>query len=195
MTWTPVYATSAQLRSYMRVAAVTGDAADILEDTVTYTPAVTAASRAIDYAAGRQFGASTIADRKYTPWYSPHAAAYFIDIDDMMDSTGMTATTSASVVVTSSVVLYPLNAAANGRPWTMMKVTSALDVTVHAVWGWTAVPATIVQATLLQASRLVKRRDAPFGVAGSPEMGNELRLLAKLDPDVEVMIRPYRRYW
>jgi hypothetical protein len=179
----------------MRVAAVTGDAADIAEDTNTYTPAVTAASRVIDTAAGRQFGAATIADRKYKPWYSTSAAAYFIDIDDMDNSTGMTATTASGTVVTTSVVLYPLNAAAKGRPWTMMKVTSAEVVTVHAIFGWTAVPATIVQATLLQASRLVKRRDAPFGVAGSPEMGSEIRLLAKLDPDVEVMIRPYRRYW
>jgi hypothetical protein len=26
-------------------------------------------------------------------------------------------------------------------------------------------------------------------------MGNEVRLLAKVDPDVEVMVRDYRRLW
>jgi hypothetical protein len=50
------------------------------------------------------------------------------------------------------------------------------------------VPPTIKLATQLQASRWLKRRDAPFGIAGSPELGSELRLLAKLDPDVEVLL-------
>jgi hypothetical protein len=68
-------------------------------------------------------------------------------------------------------------------------------VQVTATWGWTAVPATIKKATLLQASRFYKRRDAPFGVAGSPDMGSEMRLLAKVDPDVEVMLGDYRRKW
>lgn len=50
------------------------------------------------------------------------------------------------------------------------------------------VPATVKLATEMQASRWAKRRDAPFGIAGSPEMGSELRLLPKLDPDVEVLL-------
>jgi hypothetical protein len=43
----------------------------------------------------------------------------------------------------------------------------------------------------MQASRLLSRRDAPFGIAGSPEMGSEMRLLAKLDPDVDLLVQPY----
>lgn len=58
-----------------------------------------------------------------------------------------------------------------------------------------AVPVSIHFATLVQAARLVKRRDAPFGVVGSPEMGNELRLLARLDPDVEVLVANHRVWW
>lgn len=50
------------------------------------------------------------------------------------------------------------------------------------------VPKPVSIATKLQASRWYKRRDAPFGVAGSPELGSELRLLPKLDPDVEVLL-------
>jgi hypothetical protein len=56
-------------------------------------------------------------------------------------------------------------------------------------------PAPVKLACMLQASRLVKRRDSPFGVAGSPEFGSELRLLSKLDPDVENLLRPYRIPW
>lgn len=57
------------------------------------------------------------------------------------------------------------------------------------------VPAGVNTATLIQAARFFKRRDSPYGVAGSPEMGSELRLQAKLDPDVYVMIKPYRAWW
>ena len=66
---------------------------------------------------------------------------------------------------------------------------------VTARWGWAAVPSTIKQATLLQASRLLARRDAPFGIAGSPDVGSEIRLLARVDPDVAVAVAPYRRWW
>lgn len=54
--------------------------------------------------------------------------------------------------------------------------------------GFTTVPAAVKLACEIQASRWFKRNDAPFGVAGSAEMGTELRLLARLDPDVEVLL-------
>lgn len=57
------------------------------------------------------------------------------------------------------------------------------------------VPDSIKLACLLQASRFFIRREAPFGIAGSPEAGSELRLLAKVDPDVEVILGPYRSWW
>ena len=46
-------------------------------------------------------------------------------------------------------------------------------------------------AAQLQSSRIYARRATPFGVAGSPE-GGIVRLLSRLDPDVELMLRPYR---
>ena len=75
-------------------------------------------------------------------------------------------------------------------------LTLALEAATEAVdlaCGTTSVqfdpvPSSVKLAVLLQASRWVKRREAPFGIAGSPEMGNELRLLAKLDPDVMVLL-------
>jgi len=203
VTWAPPYADAADLRAYMRVAAVDDmDAADVLEDTTVYSPAIEAASRVIDNSAGRQFGSSdpdtpAVEDRDYVAWYSPHADAWYIDIDDLMDDTDLVVMADTTDI-TADVTLLPLNNAAKGRPWTLMEIPSAysaITITVSAHWGWSAIPDTIVTATLLQASRFVKRRDAPFGVAGSPDMGNELRLLAKIDPDVEVLIRSYRRYW
>ena len=72
---------------------------------------------------------------------------------------------------------------------------NAEGVEVTAKWGWTATPPAVVNANLILASRFLKRRDSPFGMAGSPEMGNELRLLSKLDPDVAVMLAHYKLFW
>ncbi|NIL59971.1 phage gp6-like head-tail connector protein, partial [Salinispora arenicola] len=69
------------------------------------------------------------------------------------------------------------------------------ELTITAPWGWPAIPTAVVLATQLQASRLLTRRDSPYGVAGSPQDGSEMRLLARVDPDVEVVLRPYVRHW
>jgi hypothetical protein len=50
----------------------------------------------------------------------------------------------------------------------------------------------VSEAALLQAGRIFRRRDAPFGVAGSPEFGT-FQLRAALDPDVKTMLVPFRR--
>ena len=66
---------------------------------------------------------------------------------------------------------------------------------VTGLWGWASVPTAVEQACLIQATRLFKRKGAAFGVAGSPELGNELRLLSRLDPDVEVTLGKFVRWW
>jgi hypothetical protein len=67
---------------------------------------------------------------------------------------------------------------------------TALAVT--AKWGYAAaIPKSVIEANLLQASRLFSRRQSPYGVAGSPDLGGELRLLAKVDPDVAVLLARY----
>jgi hypothetical protein len=58
-----------------------------------------------------------------------------------------------------------------------------------------SVPTGVILAALIQANRYYKRRDAWAGVAGSPDMGNEIRLLAQLDPDVQTMLKPHKLYW
>lgn len=57
------------------------------------------------------------------------------------------------------------------------------------------IPEAVKMATMIQASRLYHRRDTPYGVAGSPEMGNELRLLSRLDPDVQLLLSTERNWW
>lgn len=70
-----------------------------------------------------------------------------------------------------------------------------LTVLVTAYFGWPEVPGTVKAATLIQASRFNKRRDAVFGVVGAPDGSGATRLLNRVDPDVELMLRPYTLIW
>jgi hypothetical protein len=45
---------------------------------------------------------------------------------------------------------------------------------------------------LIQSSRIFVRRQSPFGIAGTPELGT-VRLTSRLDPDVEALLRPLRK--
>jgi hypothetical protein len=196
----PVYASLAELRAFARITDVTDTGDDVF-----LSMALEAASRAVDEATDRQFGSlSSAAARYYTATFDPVVGRWRIPIDDLMDVTGLVvkADMDWNDVYETTITdyrLWPLEAAGLGRPWNtivfgpfaaLAYTAGAFEVT--AKWGWSAVPDTIKNATLLQASRFYKRRDSPYGIAGSPDMGNELRLLAKLDPDVAVMVQPFR---
>lgn len=204
--WQGDYCTLAQLKAQVRVT----DAAD---DTA-FSAAITAASRAIDHECGRQFGVvSPAVARTYT-----QDCAYRIEgqpavpIDDLSSVTGLAVTIdeddsgayATALTIDEDFTLWPYNAAADGRPWTHLlmlgrssyywpRYPNAIKVT--GLFGWTAVPAVVTSACLIQAARFFVRRDASFGIAGSPEMGNEMRLLDRLDPDVAVLLSSVKRHW
>lgn len=154
---------------------------------------VSAASRAVDRATRRQFGRLEVAaPRRYRLRWSYLACWPVADIDDLMSTDQLT----VDGVPVTVPELYPLNAAADGVPWTQLAVatgTVGQVVTVSERWGWLAIPDVIEQATAIQAGRFAKRRDALFGIAGSPDAGSEMRLLARLDPDVAVLVDTVRR--
>lgn len=195
----PDYCTSAELKAYITTVSATDDSRIAL--------AITAASRAIETATDRQFGVLSVAAARYYSVCRYGDGRYIAEVDDFQSAAGLVVKFDLDddytyETTTTAFRKLPLNAASDTLPWTQLAFNSGTTVSltkdaleVTALWGWTAVPDTIKQATLLQASRFFKRKDAPFGVAGSPEMGNELRLLAKCDPDVEVMIQAYRADW
>lgn len=195
MTWAPDYVESDDMRDFLRIE----DAEDTADDTLIAS-VISAASRAVDRSCGRQFGkVATSTTRRYTAAWSPQRGRYTVSIDDLSTSTGLTVTSDGTAV--TDYTLMPLNAEADGRPYTWIVFDASVatgegDISLTSnAWGWASVPAPVVHATKLQASRFMKRRDAPFGVAGSPDTGSELRLLARLDPDVEVLLAGYRRLW
>lgn len=202
MAWAPDYCTSAELKAYERIADTDDDAQVAL--------AVSAASRAVDRAANRQFGLVAAAEaRYYTPRWDKRLRRWVVDIDDLMTTSDLAVAADLDdsgdyATEITDFSLKPVNAQPESKPWTRLVVLPGSAVTpcgdedsveVTARFGWTAVPTPVKQATLLQASRFLKRKDAPFGVAGSPDSGSEIRLLAKVDPDVAVMIGPYTRQW
>lgn len=195
MSWAPNYITVAQLRNFIRIP----DNADDTE--LAYD--IAAASRAIDKAAGRQFGLTdTVEDRYYTPVWDRRRCRWLIGIDDVMTTTGLVVTIDDTA--TTDYTMEPRNAAAKGRPWELIVLDVDADVSpagteyeavITASYGWSSVPDPVVKATLLQASRFAARRDSPYGVAGSPETGSEIRLLDRADPDVRVSLKSYIRLW
>lgn len=205
MAWAPDYCTTAELKAWVRVT-------DTDDDTLLAV-AITSASRAIDGLCGRQFGNITTAAVRYYTWDGGTIDCRdALRIDDLYSTTDLAvvvdtdadSTTTGTIVVDTDFMLWPYNAAADGRPWTHLVSVNApayrygrwaRGVAITARWGWSAVPAAVKQATLTQAARFFARRNAPFGVAGSPELGSELRLLERLDPDVAAGLASFVRPW
>ena len=199
MTWAPDYATDTELSQFLTGQTDTFDAS-------AFGLAVTAASRAVDRDTNRQFGLEDApVERFYTARWDPKRRRYVVVIDDLMTTTGLVVSRVDGTAGAIDIFdLKPANAAADERPWeylvvdpqsTELPTCDEDGVSVLARFGWTTTPDTVKESTLLQGSRLITRRVAPFGVAGSPESGSEMRLLAKVDPDVSVTLGPYRRQW
>jgi hypothetical protein len=63
-------------------------------------------------------------------------------------------------------------------------------IQVVGVFGWSAIPAAIRQATVILAMRLFKRLDSPMGVI-SNDLGS--MRVGRVDPDVEALLSPFRK--
>ncbi len=198
MTWAPDYVDSDEFKDYARV----DDSVDDTEIALLCT----AASRAIDNRCYRQFGQVASPEaRVYTARWDRHrlTPAWVVDIDDLPTTTGFTLDVSGTTVTSAGYTLEPRNAVLKGKPWTLLVFGSLAEltptgledeVTATGSWGWTSVPSTVQTAGRLQINRWLARRDSPYGVAGSPQDGSEIRLLARLDPDVELMLANVTRW-
>ena len=188
MAWAPDYVTSAELKSYLHI----GDDAD----DVFVALWVTTASGNVNDFCGRQFGQVASAEaRTYTPVWDRHIGAYVTVVDDVQDVTGLAIVDENGTAVTD-YDLDPVNALKKGRPYERILTTASTgDLTATVKWGWSAVPSAVKLGLLMQAARLAARRDSPFGIAGSPKDGSEIRLLAQLDPDFRTSLKPLRRDW
>ncbi|MFD2763932.1 hypothetical protein [Micromonospora eburnea] len=198
MVWKPDYVTLVQLRDFCTRSGVTADDEFL-------TIAAGAASRAIDTHTGRQFGkVDAPQTRRYTAVWDRRRRRWVVAIDDLYDVDGLVVNVDAGPVDPADLDLEPANAMQDGMVYERLLIKPGYPIVGRAEygvtvtsgkWGWPEVPVPVVQAALLQGSRLAWRRDAPAGVAGSPDQGSEIRLLARLDPDVAVSLAGLVRWW
>lgn len=198
------YATLSELKEFVGIP--DADTAD--DDALTL--ALDSATAQVDTYCDRTFTADSVATtRDYMISNTGR-----VDIDPVSTLTGLIVQTDDNAdgtyettwTIGTDFRIEPVNASSAGVPWDRLvalgtrwfpKNTYRPGVRVTAKFGWPGgtVPAAVKLATLIQASRLFKRKDAPFGVAGSVEFGSEMRLLNEVDRDAQNLLRRYRRQW
>lgn len=157
---------------------------------------IAAASRAIEDYTDRKFYAVT-ATRYFT---AQDDATLFVD--DLLSVTSIdTDDGNRSYPHSWAAADYDLEPY-NSTPYTRIRIAPTgteswpvglpKGVRIVGSWGYSAkTPTAVEEACLIQASRLFKRKDAPFGVAGTAEAGT--MALPRIDPDVRMLLEPYRR--
>ena len=166
--------------------------------------AIATASRQIDDYCGRFFyqDGTTIAPatRYYTPdnWYilpvDDFVSLSQIATDDYFDQNYST------IWTISDRMFEPINNPSRGWPLTRILAIGSYvfpqllpqSVRIKGIFGWSAVPYEVKTAAKIQAARLFLRNQSPFGIAGNTDLGT-VRLAAKLDADVEALLRPMRK--
>lgn len=219
MTWKPSYATLPQMRDWLRIR----DDQDTDDDdliTLALSASSRAIDTSTGRQFGKVGSAQA---RTYPLRWSRTLGKHVADIDDLMDLTGLTVTIEGTggggdtTVDSDHYRLLPRNAVADLMAYTYIVVTGSIpgcgclsgtlagrnclrELSMLAPWGWDAAiggwdtyPDPVVEATLLQTSRLGIRRDSPYGIAGGSESGTELRLLERLDPDIAPIVAGYVR--
>lgn len=197
MTITNGYVTLAELKGYLSISDNIDDA--LLEQIAE------SASRSIDKIAGRRFYLDAATSARY---YRTNDS-YSLIVDDIGSSTGMTVkldtsgggTYATTATLNTDFILEPLNAAASGRPWTLITMVGQYlfpyptnfrpGVEVTAKWGWPTVPDDISQACLILSADFYKRKDSVGGVLGLSELG-AIRM-SPLGRDIAAIVRAYRR--
>lgn len=175
--------------------------------------AINGASRQIDAICGRHFYQDdTVQTRFYTP-----VNALYLDVDDISVTTGLVVklddnddgTYEKTLTLNTDFFLEPVNPDIVAKvsstiyyePYTSLRIldtrsserfdpTILKHVEITAKFGFSYIPEAIKQATLIQALRLFKRKDAPFNILGNEQTG-QIELFNKFDPDAKELIKGY----
>jgi hypothetical protein len=207
------YADTVALKAHMRIPA----GSDV--DDVELQRALDTASRQIDHLCSRTFEAAQAPAtvRFSSPWWDSYGNRWRVPIDDLMTETDLAvlAWTEADEDWTTPVTvsrLLPINAEALGMPWNELVLAADTSLPhpswhgwasddsdeylmITARWGWTEVPTQVAEACILQAARLVKRRDAVFGIAAAPDGSSGGRLQDRMDVDAIGALKGLIKYW
>jgi hypothetical protein len=189
------YVTFAELKDYAQISDGVDDA--VLEQVAG------AASRGIERWCRRQFNdAGTVSPRVFRVTDRTR-----LQVDDFSTLTGLVVATDttnngsyATTVANSSFLAWPPSGVldgVSGYPFSRLDMRTSwwpvfgTAVQVTARWGWAAVPPEVVQATLIKATRVFRRRYAPDGLIGAGDF--VFRVNQQMDPDVVDLLAPLRR--
>ena len=166
--------------------------------------AIATASRQIDDYCGRFFYKDGTEAAPATRYYSP-TDFYTVVVDDFVSlseiATDDTFDQLYQTVWTASDRMFePVNNPSRGWPLSRILAVGSYifpanlpqSVRLRGIFGWSSVPFEVKTAAKIQASRLFLRNQSPFGIAGNTDLGT-VRLAAKLDADVEALLRPMRK--
>jgi Phage gp6-like head-tail connector protein len=168
--------------------------------------ALESASRLIDEYTMRSFYNAGTATRVFVP-----SDDDCVPIDDAVSISSIAVSTLMNKTfdqtwATTEYQTEPLNGIVDGLSgWPITRIRSigiyefpyddddeVATVQITGVWGWSAVPTAVKQATIIQAMRIFKRLDSPLGVISSPDTGY-FRVSSRIDPDVAMLLNSYRK--
>lgn len=182
------YATLQQIKTYLSTASTNDDARLEL--------AIEAASRAIDNQTRRVFYSTTA-----TRYFDTDEPDYLSLPDDLLSVTELAVDIGDRHYVALAPADYELEpgTAPYSSVYTSPSATLAFPrgrrgVRINGVWGYNVTgshPQAINQACLILAVRFFKRRDAAFGVIGTPELG--FTRVSSRDPEVNMLLAQYRK--
>lgn len=189
------YATLAQVKAALRIT-------DQIDDDLLNT-ALEAGSRWVDGWCDRTFASSS-----GTAIYIPTGRMDDLLVDDLTTITKVEIDEDLDESFSTELrdvdyLPLPPNATAGGRtvPFTRLRpiedgywptAGGRATVRVTGTFGWPGIPAAVREATILQTSRLYTRLSSPAGVVSFGDMG-AVRVSRFVDPDVELLLEPYRR--
>jgi len=190
------YCTLAQVKGALRIT-------DQIDDGLLNT-AISSASRFVDGYCDRNFQPAVAG----TAIYVPTGRMDDLAVDDLTSVTSISIDEDLDESFSTTLnpidfQLLPVNARSGGLDFPFSRIRPQEDgywptaygratVKVVGMFGWPATPDAVREATILQASRLFTRLDSPLGIAGFGDMGG-MRVSFKGDPDVMMLLSPYRR--
>lgn len=193
------YCTLAEMKAALRIAT------DDTTDDSLLELSVESASREIDNYCARFFYNGGTATYIYAP--QRHDVTYVQDLPGtavtVSISTNADGVFDTTLTYGTDYQLEPLNGRSAGvaMPYTTIRSIGnywfpmdhgIATVKVVGLTGWTAIPTSVKQATIITGMRLFKRLDSPLGVAGFGDMG-VMRVGRGLDPDVQQLVQDFRR--
>lgn len=181
----------------------TGSEPDNITDAML-TNIITAVSRQIDLFCSRRFWTTDTTETRY---FTTDDNEYLWPEFDIISVTSMAVDydggrTYSTTLDTDDYDLLPDNAALDSKPYSYVRIapmgqerfpTHQRGVQIVGYFGWSATPAGVKEAALIQVGRIWKRKDSPFGMISNP-VGGEIRMIEKLDPDVQVLLWNYRKW-